>query len=86
MPLSCIPSIVMQKVSQGANWTENADKAEEAESVQHAYYLRHTNVMSEMQEVLAERGGLIPPAFSFSGQGTQSPQAMTHNINPKRTR
>ena len=58
----------MQKVSQGANWTENADKAEEAESVQHAYYLRHANVMSEMQEVLAERGGLSAKSPSNDDQ------------------
>jgi hypothetical protein len=30
-PLSCIPPVVMQKASQGPNWTENADNADEAE-------------------------------------------------------
>jgi len=29
-PLSCIPAVVMQKTSQGLNWTENADNSVEA--------------------------------------------------------
>ena len=35
----------MQKVPQGPNWTENADKADEAEIVQLAYFLRFANGM-----------------------------------------
>ena len=38
-PLSCIPIVVMQKPSQGPNWTENAGNADEAEIVQLVYYL-----------------------------------------------
>jgi len=38
-PLSCIPAVVMQKVSQRPNLTENADNADEAEIVQRAYFL-----------------------------------------------
>jgi len=30
-PLSCIPPVVMQKTSQGPNWMENADNADETE-------------------------------------------------------
>jgi hypothetical protein len=30
-PLSCIPSVAMQKVSQGPNWTENLDNAVKTE-------------------------------------------------------
>ena len=39
IPLSCIPAVVMQKASQGPNWTENADNANDAEIVQVAYFL-----------------------------------------------
>lgn len=38
-PLSCIPAVVMQKVSQGTIQTENADNADEAEIPQPAYFL-----------------------------------------------
>ena len=51
----------MQRVSQGPNWTENADKADETDSAQHAYYQRHAHVMSEMPDDLAEREGFEPP-------------------------
>jgi hypothetical protein len=37
--LSCIPAVVMQKVSQGTIRTENADNADEAEIAQLAYCL-----------------------------------------------
>ena len=30
-PLSCIRPVVMHKTSQGQNWAENADNADEAE-------------------------------------------------------
>jgi hypothetical protein len=30
-PLSCIPSVVMQKPPKGLNWTENADTTDSAE-------------------------------------------------------
>ncbi|MDR5729418.1 MAG: hypothetical protein RB191_18550 [Terriglobia bacterium] len=39
LPLSCTPTVVMQKTPQGANWTENADSAAEAEVDQPAYFL-----------------------------------------------
>jgi hypothetical protein len=32
-PLSCIPPVVMQKTSQGTNWTENPDNTGEAEII-----------------------------------------------------
>jgi hypothetical protein len=38
-PLSCIPPVAMQKVSQGANLTENADSPGKAQIVQAAYFL-----------------------------------------------
>jgi transposase len=38
-PLSCIPAVVMQKVSQGTIRTENADNADDAEITQLAYFL-----------------------------------------------
>lgn len=38
-PLSYIPAIVMQKASQGPNWTEKAHNADDAEIFQHPYFL-----------------------------------------------
>ena len=58
-PLSCIPLVVMQKTSQGLNWTENADNADEAEITQAAYFLRFANGMNRIREGLAERGGFV---------------------------
>ena len=50
----------MQKVSQGPNWTDNADKSEKAENIQGTYYLLDDNVMNEMREGMAERVGFEP--------------------------
>jgi len=47
----------MQKVPQGANWTENADNADGAEIVQAIYFLIFANEMRAIQESMAERGG-----------------------------
>ena len=60
-PLSCTPPVVMQKASQGANWTENADNADATEIAQAAYFLLFTSEMRKMQKGLAERGGFEPP-------------------------
>jgi len=38
-PLSCIPLVVMQKTSQGPNWTENTDNADKMEINQAVYFL-----------------------------------------------
>jgi hypothetical protein len=58
----------MQKEPQEPNWTENADNADEAEIVQHAYCLRFANEIRRMHEGLAERGVLsrlsAPPVFN----------------------
>jgi|HubBroStandDraft_2_1064218.scaffolds.fasta_scaffold368440_2 hypothetical protein len=48
MPLSCIPAVVMQKVSQGPNWAENVDEADKAEIVQLTYSLWFANGMRDM--------------------------------------
>jgi hypothetical protein len=56
----------MQKASQGANWTENADNADEAEIVQSAYYLMFANGMREMRKGLAERGGFSSTRYRKS--------------------
>ena len=50
----------MQKVSQGANWTENADNPDKANIAQAAYFLLFTNGMRQMRRVVAERGGFEP--------------------------
>src|ERR1017187_2025743 len=60
LPLSCVPAVVMQKASQGANWTENADKADETEFAQPAYFLWLENGMNQMRECMAERVGFEP--------------------------
>jgi hypothetical protein len=39
LPLSCTPSVVMQKASQRPNSTEKADGADAAEIAQAAYFL-----------------------------------------------
>ena len=49
-------AVVMQKVSQGPNSTENADNADETEIVQVAYFLSFASGMKEIREGLAERG------------------------------
>ena len=46
------------KTSQGANWAEKADNADETEIAQAPYFLSFANGMREMQEGLAERGGV----------------------------
>ncbi|MGB6689029.1 MAG: hypothetical protein WBE76_14435 [Terracidiphilus sp.] len=38
-PLSCISSVVMQKTSQGPNWTENTENANLAGTLELHYYL-----------------------------------------------
>lgn len=48
----------MQKASQRANWTEITDNLDNAEIVHAAYFLRFASEMREMQECLAERGGV----------------------------
>lgn len=60
-PLSCIPLVVMQKTSQGLNWTENADNADEAEITQAAYFLRFANGMNRIREGLAVGGVSCEP-------------------------
>ena len=50
-------AVVMQKVSQGPNSTENADKADKTEIVQVAYFLLLISGMRKWRKGLAERGG-----------------------------
>ena len=66
----------MQMESQGPNRTENADKMEEAENVQYAYYLGHANVMSDTQEGMAERVGFEPTLeFPLNTLSKRAPSA-----------
>ena len=51
----------MQKVPQGAHWAEDTGGEDTAEIVEAAYFLWFANVIREMRECMAERGGFEPP-------------------------
>jgi hypothetical protein len=70
----------MQKASQGPNWTENADNADEAEIVQVAYNLLFTFEFKEIGKCMAERVGLGPTGPFLNSSSSHTPTTCSNVI------